>query len=188
MRNRDARASHGVEADFGTGSFSNRTTPTSWPTGGNEKWIELVIPIGATATLDSSMDYLDRHLILSGKFNLVTPPDYMVPNVTGANNKSNIIAPHGVALLADQDIGEFRGDLFYTSRGWDGTTLKGMGFSDINNYAQPRSVYNNVFRPLYIFVNPFTGSLMAKNDSGIYTQGVLHVKASPQLNALVSVP
>jgi len=188
MRNRDARASHAVESDFGTNSFSARTTPTSWPTGASEKWLELVIPIGSTVTLDSSQDYLDRHLILSGKFNLVTPPDYMVPNVTGANNKSNIIAPHGIALLAEQDISEFRGDMFYTSRGWDGTTPKGVGFSDINNFAQPRSVYNNALKPLYIFVNPFTGALMAQNGSGIYAQGVLHIKASPQLNALVSVP
>jgi len=188
MRNRDARASHGVESDFATGSFSNRTTPTSWPTGANEKWIELVVPIGSTVTLDSSMDYLDRHLILSGKFNLVTPPDYMVPNVTGANNKSNTIFPHPQGILGEENISEFNGDIFYTSRGWDGTTLRAAPFSDINNYANPKSVYDKAVKPLYIFVNPFTGALMAKNDSGIYTQGVLHVKASPQLNALVSVP
>ncbi len=188
MRNRDARSSHAVECDFATGSFSNRTTPTSWPSGGNEKWIELVVPIGATVTLDSSMDYLDRHLILSGKFNLVTPPDYMVPNVTGANNKSNTIFPHPLGIIGEENISEFGGDIFYTSRGWDGTTLRSAPFSDINNYANPKSVYDKAIKPLYIFVNPFTGALMAKNESGIYTQGVLHVKASPQLNALVSVP
>lgn len=188
MRNRDARSSHAVECDFATGSFSNRTTPTSWPSGGNEKWIELVVPIGATVTLDSSMDYLDRHLILSGKFHLITPPIYLVPNVTGVNNVSNQLAPHGQALLAEETICEFSGDLFYTSLGWDGSTPKGMAFSNINNYAQPRSVYDKALKPLTIFVNPFTGALMALNGSGIYTQGVLHVKASPQLNALVSVP
>jgi hypothetical protein len=187
MRNRDARASHAVESNFATGSFSQRLTPTSWPNGGNEIWVEAVIPNGSTITLDTSLDYLDRHLILSGTFIGATPPNYVIPNVTGAANLSNKIFPTPKDPVYDA-VGIFHGELFYTSRGWDGTGERGVSLSDINNYAKPLSANSRLERELFVFVNPFTGALMCKNGTGVYYQTILHVKASPQLNALVSVP
>ena len=187
MRNRDARSSHAVESNFATASFSQRLTPTSWPTGGNEVWVEATVASGATVTLDTSLDYLDRHLILSGHFVSVTPPNYLIPNVTGAANFSNNIFPTPKDPVYD-DVGIFYGELFYTSRGWDGTGERGVSLTDINNYAKPLSANSRLERPLFVFVNPFTGALMCKNASGVYYQAILHIKASPQLNALVSVP
>lgn len=187
MRNRDARASHAVESNFATGSFSQRLTPTSWPTGGNEVWIEAIIPNGARVTLDTSLDYLDRHLILSGTFVSVTPPDYLIPNVIGAANLSNNVFPTPKDVVYD-DVGIFYGEMFYTSRGWDEAGVRGSSLININNYAKPLSANSRLERQLFVFVNPFTGALMCKNTTGVYYQTILHVKASPQLNALVSVP
>ena len=187
MRNRDARASHAVESNFATGSFSTRLTPTSWPTGGNEVWIEVLSLDATTITLDSSLDYLDRHLILSGQLHVCALPNYVIPNGTGATNQSNRLFPLPNDVVYNPS-GVFQGDIFYTSRGWDGTTPRGVGFSDINNYARPLAPDTRLERTVYVFANPFTGALMIKNASGSTYQGVLHVKASPQLNALVSVP
>ncbi len=187
MRNRDARASHAVESNFASASFSQRLTPTSWPTGGNDIWIEVLSTTGTTITLDTSLDYLDRHLILSGTLNVAALPSYVIPNVTGAANLSNTLFPLPNDVVYNPS-GVFYGEVFYTSRGWDGTTPRGVGFSDINNYARPLAPDTRLERTLYLFANPFTGALMLKNSSGSTYQGVLHVKASPQLNALVSVP
>jgi len=187
MRNRDARASHAVEANFASGSFSQRLTPTSWPTGSNEIWIEVLSLDATTMTLDSSLDYLDRHLILSGQFHPCPLPNYVVPNGSGATNQSNRLFPlPNDVFYTPSSV--FQGDVFYTSRGWDGTTPRGPGFSDINNFAQPLAPDTKAYRQLFVFVNPFTGALLLKNATGSVQQGVLHVKASPQLNALVSVP
>lgn len=187
MRNRDARASHAVESNFATASFSQRLTPTSWPTGGNEVWIEVLSATGTTITLDTSLDYLDRHLILNGTFHMVALPNYVIPNVTGAANLSNKLFPLPNDAFYNTS-GVFYGEMFYTSRGWDGTTLRTAPMPDINNYAQPLAPDTREARSLFFFANPFTGALMLKNTSGSPYQGVLHVKASPQLNALVSVP
>lgn len=187
MRNRDARVSHAIEANFATGSFSQRLTPTSWPTGSNEVWIEVLSLDATTMTLDSSLDYLDRHLILSGQFHACALPNYVIPNVTGAANQSNRLFPLPNDVVYNPSS-VFQGDVFYTSRGWDGTTPRITPLPDINNYAQPLAPDTKAVRQLFFFANPFTGALMLKNASGATQQGVLCVKASPQLNALVSVP
>ncbi len=187
MRNRDARASHAVESNFATGTFSTRLTPTSWPNGGNEIWIEVLSLDATTMTLDTSLDYLDRHLILSGQFHACALPNYVIPNVTGAANQSNRLFPLPNDVFYNPSS-VFQGDVFYTSRGWDGTTARTAPLADINNFAQPLAPDTKAVRQLFFFANPFTGALMLKNTTGATQQGVLHVKASPQLNALVSVP
>lgn len=187
MRNRDARASHAVESNFATGTFSTRLTPTSWPNGSNEIWIEVLSLDATTMTLDTSLDYLDRHLILSGQFHACAIPNYVIPNVTGAANQSNRLFPLPNDVFYNPSS-VFQGDVFYTSRGWDGTTARTAPLADINNFAQPLAPDTKAVRQLFFFANPFTGALMLKNTTGATQQGVLHVKASPQLNALVSVP
>lgn len=187
MRNRDARASHAVESNFATGTFSARLTPTSWPNGSNEIWIEVLSLDATTMTLDTSFDYLDRHLILSGQFHACALPNYVIPNVTGAANQSNRLFPLPNDVFYNPSS-VFQGDVFYTSRGWDGTTARTAPLADINNFAQPLAPDTKAVRQLFFFANPFTGALMLKNTTGATQQGVLHVKASPQLNALVSVP
>jgi len=187
MRNRDARASHAVESNFATGTFSTRLTPTSWPNGSNDIWIEVLSLDATTMTLDTSLDYLDRHLILSGQFHACALPNYVIPNVTGAANQSNRLFPLPNDVFYNPSS-VFQGDVFYTSRGWDGTTARTAPLADINNFAQPLAPDTKAVRQLFFFANPFTGALMLKNTTGATQQGVLHVKASPQLNALVSVP
>ena len=187
MRNRDARASHAVESNFATGTFSTRLTPTSWPNGSNEIWIEVLSLDATTMTLDTSLDYLDRHLILSGQFHACALPNYVIPNVTGAANQSNRLFPLPNDVFYNPSS-VFQGDVFYTSRGWDGTTARTAPLADINNFAQPLAPDTKAVRQLFFFANPFTGALMLKNTTGATQQGILHVKASPQLNALVSVP
>lgn len=187
MRNRDARASHAVESNFATGTFSTRLTPTSWPNGSNDIWIEVLSLDATTMTLDTSLDYLDRHLILSGQFHDCALPNYVIPNVMGAANQSNRLFPLPNDVFYNPSS-VFQGDVFYTSRGWDGTTARTAPLADINNFAQPLAPDTKAVRQLFFFANPFTGALMLKNTTGATQQGVLHVKASPQLNALVSVP
>ncbi len=180
-----ARLSCAVETFIANQSQRNRVTGISHPTGAETVWWEGTVPANSVVVIHTG-DHRDRYLLLHCLLIPKTVSDGfasgadVLPGPPGPLNASHMLRGY-----TDGDImsaATLRGEILYTSLGWDGATSPGQ----YHNFCQLKT-RAEVGLPLRLYAANTTGALEIKNDSGTPYTGLVIVQALPQLNALVPI-
>ena len=187
MRDRVGRLSHIGEVSFASGTEKDRRSATTHPTGAETFVWEGLIEPTQQKTLQTG-DFRDRYLIVHG--NLLRKDFYDAPPsgldaLPGPPGPSN--ASHKLYLYDGPDTQNSvicRGELFYTSLGWDLTVPAPTPYQ----VFQKLPTRGGAASELRLYANFSTGAIELYNPGGQTFSGVLIVTALPQLNALVPIP
>jgi hypothetical protein len=179
---------------FGSGSFSQRLGANTHPVGGRIMWVELDLAPGAIQQIDTEVDYRDRWFTLDSLIQnkLFYDPSnngvFILPGPIGPLNGSNFNFPKEKnALVTTEAFGVFKGDVFYSAKGWDGSTPRTSLAID-QNFAQWYDRHTELFRNVFLYADQFTGGLSVRNNEADRYQGLLVMKITEQLNALIVTP
>ena len=183
MRDRVARSSHAIEAGWANQSQRGRLSGRTHPTGAELFTWEGVAQANSTVVLQTG-DHRDRYLLVHA--NLLTRA-FANSFVAGADPLPGPPDPaNGSHLLRSytgvdaQNSALLRGELFYTSLGWDGSSSPGQ----YQTFIHFKKRYEDDL-DVSLYASKDTGALEIKNNSGTEYIGVVVVMVLPQLNALV---
>jgi hypothetical protein len=132
---------------------------------------------GGVLTLDASMPYRDRVLLLN--MTMAAPQDIRPGTALG-----HLIFPAGSVGLG------WKAETFYTANGHDGLAGTPRGGANRYNYANPINYATGNTDPLYVlFADQATGQLIFKNnDPANDIFGTLMIFASEETGRIVAVP
>lgn len=187
MRDRVGRMSHLVELGHGSGTDRDRRSATTHPTGGEIYVWEGIIKPNELKTIQIG-DFRDRYILPFG--NLLRK-DYYDGGGAGLDPVPGPAAPANISHMLvlyngpdAQNSAICRGEPFYTSLGWDGTTPFGTAYQTFQTLTTRGGNASN----LRLYASKATGSLELFNVGPETYAGVLVCMALPQLNALVPIP
>lgn len=187
MRDRVGRTSHIIELEHGSGTDRDRRSATTYPTGAEVYIWEGIIKPNEWKSIQIG-DFRDRWILPFG--NLLRKDFYdgggagldPVPGPAAPNNISHMMILFTGADTQNSAI--CRGEPFYTSLGWDGTSPFPTTFQAFQTLPTRSGNASN----LRLYASKATGSLELLNVGWETYAGMLMCMALPQLNALVPIP